>query len=347
MEKKIVDKRQWYQILWELLQKKEEIRTAVILTEPFVGSRVLWEDGGMVGTGQFSQEINNVEIWKEIMNHPGVYEIMEWGMKVSVYVEVISRRPRLVILGGGHISKSLCIMGKMLGFHVTVMDDRSEFANLERFSEADEVICDSFSQCGSRITDMPNTYYVIVTRGHQGDFVCAMQILSRQSAYVGMIGSHAKVEKTKEKLEKDGMSRECLEKLHAPIGLKIGAQTPEETGISIMAQIIQVKNSRDVHGLDGNMGDWFNNADAGLAVMAEIIEKKGSAPRGAGSRMLILSDGSSMGSVGGGLAEYSVMKTAKDMKQDQILEFRMDGRESASTGMICGGKIRVLMEMIG
>ena len=343
MNQKSMKKREWYNYLWNLLNHKDAVQTAVILTEPFVGVRVLWEDGGIVGTAEtmepFCSLFSEQEKWV-----PGL-QTMEWeGKKTEIFVEVLSKQPRLVILGGGHISLPLCSMGKMLGFSVTVMDDRSEFANSLRFSNADQVICDSFSQCGAHISDLPNTYYVIVTRGHIGDFVCAEQILRRNCAYVGMIGSRMKVEKTKERLLEAGISESRLEELYAPIGLKIGGQTPAEIAVSIMAQIIQVKNSHAYHELDGQIGSFLEKDEKSQAVMAEIIEKKGSAPRGVGSRMLLCSDGRNIGSVGGGNAEYAVMETAKTIKQPQVLEFQMDGRESAGLGMICGGMIRVLME---
>lgn len=341
-----VSKREWYEMLWSQLQRNEEVKTAVILSGAYLGARIMRTDEITAATSEAPEAFWESAAWQKGESwEPGLRTVGEGEATYSVFAEVLSRRPRLVILGGGHISLPLCAMGKMLDFHVTVMDDRPEFANRKRFAGADEVICDSFSECARRIPDVPNTYYVIVTRGHLGDSICAEQILRRKCAYVGMIGSRAKVAMTKEKLEKAGISPQRLEELYAPIGLKIGGQTPAEIAVSIMAQIIQVKHAESRSCLDTEIGTWLEEKRE-PAVMAQIIEKKGSAPRGAGSRMVITSDGRSFGSVGGGLAEYEVMEEAKHLRKSQVMEFRMDGRESASTGMICGGSIRVLMERL-
>ncbi|HIS56305.1 MAG: XdhC family protein [Lachnospiraceae bacterium] len=343
---KRVDKREWYEILWEQLHRRDDVKTAVILSGPYLGARVMWMGETMVGTSEAPAAFWEREVWqKGKIWEPGLRTVRDGEETYAVFAEVLSKQPRLVILGGGHISLPLCAMGKMLDFHVTVMDDRPEFANRTRFAGADEVICDSFSECAGRIKDIPNTYYVIVTRGHLGDSICAEQILRRKCAYVGMIGSRAKVAMTKEKLEKAGILPQRLEELYAPIGLKIGGQTPAEIAVSILAQIIQVKHAESRSCLDTKIGTWLET-EREPAVMAQIIEKKGSAPRGAGSRMVITLGGRSFGSVGGGLAEHEVMEEAKHLRNSQVMEFQMDGRESASTGMICGGSIRVLLERL-
>lgn len=339
---KLVDKKTWYRLLWGKLQTSDEVRAAAVLGGPYLGARIFWDGQNAVCSREAPEEF-----WKQdCFSNP---EAMAPGQhngdtdRVPLFVEILSRRPRLVVLGGGHISLPVCAMGKMLDFHVTVMDDRPEFASKDRFPHADQVICDDFSHLSSRIPDLPNTYYVIVTRGHLADEVCAQQILERRCAYVGMIGSKKKVAAAREKLEKAGIERKCLDDLHAPIGLKIGAQTPSEIAVSIMAEIIQVKNRVSSCVLDPEIGAWLEE-EGGKAVMAEILDKKGSAPRGPGSRMAVLADGRCLGSVGGGLAEYETVQEAKQLAYSRIKEFRMDGRESASSGMICGGIITVLLE---
>lgn len=347
MRGKLVEKREWYRILWGELERQEQVRTAVVVDGRYTGARIFWADGQAFGTMDAPMEFWESAFWnQEQPLEPGIREMGGSGEQGSVFVELLSRRPRLVIFGGGHISLPLCAMGRMLDFHVTVMDDRPEYADRGRFKEADEVICASFSQVSALVADVPNTYYVIVTRGHLGDTVCAEQILRRKCAYVGMIGSRAKVEKTKQALEQAGIPADRIDALYAPIGLKIGGQTPAEIAVSIMAQIIQVRHETATGSLDAAIGAWLAEDSGERAVMAEVIEKNGSAPRGAGSRMLICPDGRSLGSVGGGAAEYEVKEAAGGILTSRVMEFWMDGRESASAGMVCGGRIRVLLERI-
>ena len=135
-------------------------------------------------------------------------------------------------------------MGQFLDFQVTVMDDREEFANKKLFPKDCEVICDSFENLTHYLEECKgeSTYYVVVTRGHKADRQCVEQILKRNYAYLGMIGSKIKVAKTLEILRNEGYTGEQTDSIHAPIGLKIGSQTPEEIAVSIAAEIIQEKN---------------------------------------------------------------------------------------------------------
>ena len=113
-------------------------------------------------------------------------------------------RLHLVILGGGHVGHALCRLASVMGYDITVMDDREEFASPGRFPEADRVICAPFAQLEQRIPPLENSYYVIVTRGHQGDFQCADILLGRRFAYLGMIGSKKKVKEVRQRLLEAG-----------------------------------------------------------------------------------------------------------------------------------------------
>lgn len=243
-------------------------------------------------------------------------------------------QPRLFICGGGHISCELVRMASLLDFQITVMDDREEFASAERFPQADEVICDSFENLARHLT--PDSCCVVVTRGHRNDLVCVREILKHPFGYLGMIGSRAKVQTTFETLAKEGISQEKIDAVHAPIGLDIGAQTPAEIAVSILAQIIREKNRRHASSASREL-----LAARGRGVLCVITEKTGSAPRGAGS-MMFVGEGQPLGSIGGGAVEHAAIVEAGKTRRVTSREYDLSSRESAELGMICGGRCRVL-----
>jgi xanthine dehydrogenase accessory factor len=162
----------------------------------------------------------------------GAFELM---------LEVHERAARLVIVGGGHVGKACSVIGEMCGFRVTVIDDRPEWANAERFPEADEVIRGRFDEV---LTDYPidSTAYVIcVTRGHRHDETSLRCVIGRGAAYVGMIGSKRRAAAVLKHLVDEGADADAVAAVHTPIGLDIGAETPEEIAVSIMGEIIAVR----------------------------------------------------------------------------------------------------------
>ena len=176
-------------------------------------------------------------------------EVAEEGMicggNMEVFVEPIMTKPVLYIFGGGHISFFIAKIGKMLGVKLVVIDDREEFASPDRFPEADETIARDLEDVfpGLRIT--PSSYIVIVTRGHILDEKVLEWAVKTDAGYVGMIGSRKKNSTIFTHLESRGISKELLETVHAPIGLDIHAETPEEIAVSIMAEIIMVRREAD------------------------------------------------------------------------------------------------------
>jgi len=155
---------------------------------------------------------------------------------------------RLLILGAGHIALPLATMAKILGYEVIVVDDRPSFANFTRFSTADTIICDNFEGAIDRIAINPQTYVVIITRGHRYDKVCLRKVINQPAAYIGMIGSRKRVKALKAELEEEGVPSESLQTLYSPIGLKIGAETPEEIAVSILGELIKVQRESDQNG---------------------------------------------------------------------------------------------------
>jgi xanthine dehydrogenase accessory factor len=207
----------------------------------------------------------------------------------------------------------------------------------------------------AQIEGNPDTYFVIVTRGHRYDTQCLRLALQKTNAYIGMMGSRRRVSLVKEQLREEGFATEELEKVHTPIGLAIGAQTPEEIAVSIMAEIIQEKNRNGsgstyskelLSKLSGK-----EKTEEGIGVLCTIISRKGSAPREIGTKMLIEPDGRIVGTIGGGCAESSVINQGLSMLRTkenklQMMEVNMTAEEAEEEGMVCGGIIRVMLEML-
>jgi xanthine dehydrogenase accessory factor len=166
------------------------------------------------------------------------------GGNMEVFIEPIISDPVLYVFGGGHISFSISKIGKMLGFRVVVIDDRQEFANPRRFPEADETIARDIEMVIPELKINKSSYIVIVTRGHILDERVLEWAIRTNAKYIGMIGSRKKNAIVFSHLESRGVSRELLETVHAPIGLDINAETPEEIAVSILAEIIMVRREK-------------------------------------------------------------------------------------------------------
>ena len=163
------------------------------------------------------------------------------GNLVDCFLEPILSRPVVYLFGGGHISLHLARLIKMIDFKLVVMDDRREYANPDRFPEADSIWTRDYIGVLDETELGPDAYVVIVTRGHLYDKDVLSQALKKETAYIGMIGSRRKKFMIYRALEEEGFSPEQLSKVHAPIGLDIGAETPEEIAVSIVAELIAVR----------------------------------------------------------------------------------------------------------
>lgn len=175
---------------------------------------------------------------------PGLVTLpLDKNNQVHFFVDPGILNPEILILGGGHIALPLVRIASLLGFRVIVVDDRPEFAYKNRFPEADRVICDNFEQALAGFDIGPGTYTVIVTRGHEHDRDCLRMVTKRPAAYIGMIGSRRKVKAVMKQLAEEGIPPEKLAAVFSPIGLDIGAETPEEIALSIMAEVVNIYRS--------------------------------------------------------------------------------------------------------
>lgn len=168
--------------------------------------------------------------------------------EVRVFLEPVAPEPLLVVFGAGHVGLATAQMGALAGMRVVVVDDRSEFANADRFPLAEQIVVAPFEHVFDGLPVDESAYVVIVTRGHRHDEAVLRQALRTPARYIGMIGSRRKVALFFQRLREQGFSEADLRRVHAPIGLEIGADTPEEIAVSILAEIIAVRRGVQVAG---------------------------------------------------------------------------------------------------
>ena len=171
---------------------------------------------------------------------PGLFPVDPQG---QVFVDVQPGLQTLLIVGAGHIAQPLCEMGHMLGFRTIVIDDRWAFANRERFPNASEILVGPFEETLNSLEINEHTFAVVVTRGHNSDEISVRTILKKTTAYLGMIGSKRRAKATLERLT-DSYAAEQLAKVHTPMGLDIGAETPAEIALAICAEIVKVRHRK-------------------------------------------------------------------------------------------------------
>ena len=191
----------------------------------------------------------------------GVHELKSTsGPTIKVYVEAHHPQPDLVIVGAGHIAQPLCAMGAVMGFRVIVVDDRPDFATRERFPEADRVVRVDFRDPFADIPIHSSSYIVLVTRGHKYDYECLRHLLKTEvePPYVGMIGSRRRIRAAFSQLQGEGLPKDRLSRIRAPVGLDIGAETPIEIAVAVAAEIIL---------------QWRGGTGAPLAEQERILER--------------------------------------------------------------------------
>lgn len=264
-----------------------------------------------------------------------------------VFAERVTEEAELVICGGGHVSAELSALADFMDYPYSVIDDREEFVGRDRFPNAKALYCGEFTEVLKTQEFSANASYIIVTRGHERDLECLDLILQKTYSYVGMIGSRAKVHRVMSALEEVGYPKEKLAEVHSPIGLKIGGQTPKEIAVSIIGELILCKNTALPMSIleSGLVENIFSQKNF---VMVRIIDKRGSAPRGVGSRMLVRKEGLICGTIGGGMVEYKAIERAKAMAESTetcvVETYGLNETSAAAIGMWCGGEVDVLFE---
>ncbi len=267
-------------------------------------------------------------------------------------------RERLILLGGGHVSHALARLAATLDYAVTVVDDRPMFANCERFPEAERVVCDEFEHAIRALSIRPTDYVCILTRGHRWDGECLRALLAgTEPTYLGMIGSKRRVTGLLGALREEGFDAGRIERIHAPIGLMIGAVTPEEIAVSIAAQLIEHRHTlpavTDDAALFQTNTDMemlrFLAGEAEKKAFCLVLETRGSTPVKSGAAMAVDAAGRGYGTVGGGCGEAEVMRRARALLRtggSDTVEVDMTDDAAAEDGLTCGGTMRVYIESI-
>ena len=273
----------------------------------------------------------------------------------SVYLEPLTPKERLIILGCGHIALPLCEFAAKTGFEVTMLDDRPSFADPSRFPEAAEVLCDGFSEGIRKLNVTKSDYVVVITRGHRHDDVCLRALLSdgNYPAYLGMIGSKRRVRGLLNLLEEEGLDPKLLSRICTPIGLSIGAATPQEIAVSILSELIAYKRLPEKRMNPANGSDLDPDVIRHLAedendkAVVTVLATIGSTPRSAGAKMTVDRLGRIVGSIGGGCSEGAVIRDALGIigtGRYQTKTIDMTGDVAEDEGMVCGGIMEVLIE---
>jgi xanthine dehydrogenase accessory factor len=213
------------------------------------------EDGSMMGTvgggcveaevWNAAREVLDTEKPKNLSFSLGQDAAYDNGLicggQLNIFVEPVIPQPRAYIFGGGHVSKSLSKVASMSGFSTVIIDDREAFANPERFPEADATYAAEYEDVFPQLPINSSSYLIIVTRGHRDDMRVLRWAVTTPARYIAMIGSKRKTISVIHELEREGMAQHLFEKIFAPMGLEIGAESPEEIAVSVVAEMIAVR----------------------------------------------------------------------------------------------------------
>ena len=231
----------WQQLAGKLTEQVNERKAGwLVLSVDGRAPALLDEEGGLL-CGELSENR------KEVMGHGNLLTGQSFSMPLPV-------GERAVIFGGGHCSYALAPILKSVGFRVTVFDCREEFADAERFPDADAVICGDYLKISDALTLDKEDYVVVMTNGHSHDFEVQEQVLRRPLAYIGVIGSRSKTAAVNAKLRAAGVPEEAIQSVHTPIGTAIKAVTPEEIAVSIAGEMIYVRALRREAGREVHHG---------------------------------------------------------------------------------------------
>ncbi len=251
------------QIYEEVLRLKRQGRSSAIATivecrgssPQKQGAKMLVrDDGSLMGTlggGCLEADVVQAALMSMIDGRPMTlpFELTErkgglvCGGTVLVYIEPVLLDPRLIILGAGHVGKALTKLARFTGFRVTVIDDRAEYANRENIPDANELVVKDFERAFEGTAVGKDTFIVVATRGHNHDLDAVKAALGTRAGYIGLLGSRRKKALFFKSLRDGGLSQDDIDRVVIPVGLDIGSRTPEEIAVSIMAQIIERRNT--------------------------------------------------------------------------------------------------------
>ena len=305
---------------------KNEVIT--LLAGPKRGAKALLSDGKVLwqhGAGDFGQVKDSA----------------------ALLIEPVPAERELIICGAGHVALAVIVLAKMVDFHITVIEDRPDYAEEASRAGADTVLVEGFEQALAKIPGGDNTYFVVLTREHQYDELCLKAIFQKDFAYAGVMGSRRRTELLRQKLIAEGIPAEVVAGLHAPIGLDIGAETEREIAVAIVAELIKFGRRAGTFPKKLIAAAWQAKEPF---VLATIIRRKGSAPRDVGTKMLIFAE-RIVATIGGGVWETRIIRRGRQMLADKETQdvwetVDMRGDDAALGHMVCGGMVDVLLEYV-
>ena len=255
----------FFRKVFQELQGSKKIITAVLtdinseeISQNLLGEMFLFNEDGII---EFSSDQLESELEKFFLNAELKNQILALGEgkstdsqlkeinldqdnKLEIFLEPVVDQPHLTVFGAGHIAEPLVKICSLMDFTITVVDDREEFLNYDKFPTADQLLLLDYSEYFKSIKIKENDYLVIVTRGHQYDYQVLKNMINFEASYIGMIGSSRKIKTVYNQLRDDGITEEKLDAVHAPIGLAIGSETPAEIAVAIAAEIIAVRRDK-------------------------------------------------------------------------------------------------------
>lgn len=306
------------------------------------GKEIVWQNEGC-------------RLKKEELENQRLQELMQCEQSQVVeldgvrwLLEILKPEARLIICGAGHVALACLRMAKLLGMDVTVLEDREEYAQAAEEAGADRVICKPFREAIRALENTDSCKYLVMTRAHKMDQDCLEEIFRKPYSYVGMLGSPKKIEALRNNLVQAGIEEFHFEKLHSPVGLDIGAKTPAEIGVSVMAELIQLQNSGEEEASSYSremLGRQALHPAAGI--LCTLVDNGGGSPRNPGTKMLVYSSDDRIGTIGGGVLEGTVIREAVQMMEKgekrKIIHSGVDGNDS---GMVCCRDAEVLLERV-
>ena len=275
----------------------------------------------------------------------------------KTYVRKFEKKDRLILLGCGHVALDVYRLAKSLDFDVIVVDDRPSFANYERFPQA-RVICDGFVSAIYSLKITERDYVCVLTRGHLWDAECIRTILSgTMPYYLGIISSRRRAAGLREILAEEGFRQEDIDRIHAPIGMSIGAMTTAEIAVSICAELIRERrkvrkvpldNGLELTNVNTELLRYLGEASEPRALLT-VLSSTGSTPVKSGSMMAVNQLGAIIGTIGGGCGEAAALQRARRIigtGMSTVLSIDMSNEVAADNDMVCGGTMTVLIEDI-
>lgn len=256
-----------FQAIVEALDKNQPVALATVVraqgsTPRRAGARMLvYADGSILGTVGGSAVEGQVIAAAQQALADGQPRLLDFGLterdqlgmlcggQMQVFVDVVTPAPQLVLFGAGHVAQEVARIGAQLGFAVVVVDARPEWANAARFPQAQRLLVAPLDEALAQLTCTPQIYIAIMTGEHYSDEAVLRKAVGSPAAYIGLIGSRRKIKVIFDRLRADGVPEEQLARVHAPIGLPIGGETPAEIAVSIAAELVQVRRRQRHKGI--------------------------------------------------------------------------------------------------